>query len=238
MTAPHFFAAEVGGGRVVLTGEEARHAVRSLRLRPGEPITVSDGRGTVASCRVVEAGATLVAEVEARRVEPRPRPSLVVLQAIPKAAKLDLVVAKLAELGAMEVRPFAAARSVPRWDAGRARAQRDRLAAVALAASKRSRRAWLLEVGEPAPLDRVRLPEPCLVLHEGASLRLGEALPAEPPAEVGLVVGPEGGLAPEEVASLEARGASVVVLGPLILGTETAALAAACVVLARYGLLG
>ena len=238
MTAQHFFADDVAGESIVLTGEEARHAVRVLRIAPGEIITVSDGRGAVVEAIVADAGAELIAEVRARRTEAPPSPSLHVFQAIPKAGKLDLVVQKLTELGADVVTPFRAERSVARWDARKSAEQARRLATIAREAAKQSRRAWLMEVRPPTALPHMGLPETTFVLDEGTSARLRDRLPEEPPVTIGLVVGPEGGLTEEEVSSLAGRGAIPVSLGPLILRTETAALAAAVVLLGRYARIG
>ncbi|MBI4728143.1 MAG: 16S rRNA (uracil(1498)-N(3))-methyltransferase [Acidobacteria bacterium] len=236
MSAHHFFGQALGGEEVVVSGEEARHAVRVLRIRPGERITVSDGRGEVAVACVVSAGRDLVARVEERRTVPPARPRLVVWAAIPKAGKLDLVAAKLTEIGAAALVPFAARRSVARWDPVKAAARTAHLRAIAREASRQSRRAWIMEVSEVRALGETG--RPCIVLHEEASRRLSDGLPPEPPAELSLVVGPEGGLDAEEVAALASAGAGVVGLGPQILRTETAGLVAATIVLARYGLLG
>ena len=239
MTAPHFFAGDVGGDRILLRGEEARHAVRVLRIRPGETITISDGRGTVVEALVVETSREeLTADVKDRRAVPRAVPALHVLHAIPKAGKLDLVVQKLTELGVDVFQPFPAARSVARWDERKAAQQTQRLATIAREAAKQSRRAWLPEVVRSAPLEAVDLPSPAYVLHEEAATRLAETLPGKAPAAVGLVVGPEGGLTAEEVSALSARGAEPVSLGPLVLRTETAALVASVVLLGRYARIG
>jgi len=238
MTAPHFFVLSVEDERVVLAGEEARHATRVLRIRAGEEITVSDGAGNVVRAHVAESGATLVATVTDRWTEPRPLPTIHVFQAIPKARKLDLVVQKLTELGVDLVRPFPASRSVSEWDGKKALAQTGRLEAIAREAAKQSRRAWLPAVLPPAPLEELELPPCTVVLDEEATLRLGSALPAEPPETIGVVVGPEGGFDRFEIDALAARGAAPVTLGPLVLRTETAALAALAVVAVRYERLG
>lgn len=236
MTAPHFFCRDVASGRLRISGDDARHAVRSLRLRPGEPITVSDGRGTVAIARVVEAGDDLVAEVTGRRTVPPAFPRLVVFQALPKSGKLDDVVRKLTEIGVDEIVPWRAARSVVRWDPLKAQAQIARLRAIAREAAMQSRRAWLPEVRDLAAIDDV--PAGAIVLHEEADLRLGALLPAQAPPLLTLVVGPEGGLAPEEVSGLRDQGASVGSLGDPILRTETAAMVATALVLGAYGRIG
>jgi 16S rRNA (uracil1498-N3)-methyltransferase len=238
MTAPHFFAPSVDDERVTLAGEEARHATRVLRVRVGEEITVSDGSGNVVRAVVEEAGATLVARAADRWTEPRPRPAIHVFQAIPKGRKLDLVVQKLTELGVDVFRPFPAARSVSEWDDKKARAQTERLAAIAREAAKQSRRAWLPAVLPPEPLEDVELPSFTVVLDEEATLRMHSALPDESPEPVGIVVGPEGGFDRSEIAALALRGAIPVSLGPLVLRTETAGFAALAVAGVRYGRLG
>lgn len=238
MTAPHFFAPDVSNQRVTLEAEEARHALRVLRIRPGEEITISNGRGDVVRATVSEAGSTLVADVKKRHAEPAPRPRITVFAAIPKAGKLDLVVQKLTELGVDRIRPFPAARSVARWDDAKAKTQTARLNAIAHEAAKQSRRAWLPEVLDPAPLDAVEFPERSFVLDEETAGSLREALPDDAPQAVVLVVGPEGGFTREEVAALAGRGVTPTSLGPLVLRAETAALVAAAVVGVRYGRLG
>ena len=238
MTAPHFFAASVTGERVILEREDSRHALRVLRLRPGEQITISDGHGSVVEATVGDDDDRLVAHVTARRTEPEPRPALHVYQALPKKGKLDLVVQKLTELGAASIHLFASHRSVPQWDDAKGAAHAARLGEVARQAAMQSRRAWLPRVLAPSPLSSLDSAEPLVVLHGSAAVRLTDALPEAAPTAIGLVVGPEGGLTDEEVAALRALGATPVTMGPLILRTETAALAAAAIVLGRYGQLG
>jgi len=237
MTAPHFFAPDVSGARIALADDEARHATRVLRMRPGEEITVSDGAGNVVRA-TVEKAAGLVASVTERWTEPPGVPALHVFQAIPKTGKLDFVVQKLTELGVDVIQPFPATRSVARWDERKAAAQTQRLMAIAREAAKQSRRAWLPVVRPPVPLGSLDLPACTLVLDEEADRRVRDALPAEPPLSIGLVVGPEGGLDRDEVRGLAARGARAVTLGRLVLRTETAALAAVAVVGVRYERLG
>lgn len=275
MTAPHFFVDSLDGDVVVLTGEDAHHATRALRIRPGERITLADGKGTVAGARVVavESGRdpTLRAEVLTRRTVEQNRPRIVVFPALPTSGKLDLVVQKLTELGVDSIRPWFAARSVARWDEAKARAHGDRLRAIAREAAKQSRRARLPEVLDAGLLDA--LPPLSVVLHEEAEQRLLAVLPPGPSGraspsgkaspsgraspsgsegsaggtstveemeieEIGIVVGPEGGLDPAEVDRLRVLGATLASLGEQILRTETAAIVGPALVMAQYGRLG
>jgi 16S rRNA (uracil1498-N3)-methyltransferase len=236
LTAAHFFAPSVEESSVVLTGEDARHAVRVLRIRPGETVTVADGAGALVSSRVLSAGDVVVAEVIERHMVDRPVPAISVWQAIPKAGKLETVVQKLTELGVMEIVPVRTSRSVARWNATAAARNVERLRAVAREAAKQSRRAWLPVVADVHTVDDV--PAGALVLHEGAGENLLRSLPEKAPSTLALVVGPEGGFDEREVAELTTRGCRPVSLGEQILRTETAALAAVVVALSRYGAIG
>ena len=229
MSAPHFFATGVGLGPVALTGSEARHAARVLRIEPGEEITVADGRGHVVRARVIEVAREHVTAdaFEERHVE-QVRPTLTVWPAIAKNDKLDLVVQKLTELGVAAIRPWFAERSVVRWDAAKRVAHADRWRTIALAASKQSRRAWLPEVADP--VDLVEPSEATVVLHETATMRLRTAVRSRVDG-LALVVGPEGGLTEGEVDQMTAAGALAVTLGEQILRAETASIAGAAAVL-------
>lgn len=243
MSLPHFFAgAPEPGEPVVLDPEDAGHAIRSLRLRPGDEFTSSDGRGALARCRVVRAERLLVeGEVVERTTEPPARPRLTVLVAPPKGQRLSWAVQKLTEVGADEIVLVEAARSTRRWDPDRGGRAATRLDAVAREAAKQSRRRFLPEVSGPVPWPEAVMPEdgvPLVILWERATVRLTEVLPQTAPDRLTLVVGPEGGIPEEDALSAEARGAVLAWLGPNVLRTETAAVVAASIALARYGRLG
>ena len=237
MTAAHFFCDDVAGDTIRITGDDAHHGARALRIRVGEEITISDGTGNVVRAKVAGiSAASLEATVVARASVEQPSPRLIVFPAIPKAGKLDAVVQKLTEIGVDEIRPWFSQRSVVRWDAGKAASRTARLRAIAREAAMQSRRARLPVVAEPGPLEQI--PETTFVLHETAAEGLMAALPSVAPNAVGVVVGPEGGLTAEEVGSLTAVGARAVSLGSPILRTETAAVVGPALVLARYERLG
>ena len=237
MTAAHFFIDDVDETSVRITGPDAHHAARALRIQPGEEITVSDGRGNIARARVTASSASVLsAEVIARTSVEHPSPRVVVFPAVPKAGKLDAVVQKLTEIGVDEIRPWFAARSVVRWGDAKASARAERLRAIAREAAMQSRRAWLPVVADPGPLEHV--PPMTVVLDESAVVRLSAVLPAVAPNEVGVVVGPEGGLTRDEVERLVGLGALAASLGDQILRTETAAVVGPALVLAGYERLG
>jgi 16S rRNA (uracil1498-N3)-methyltransferase len=242
VSAPHFFAgAPEPGEAVVLAPDDARHALRSLRLREGEEFTSSDGRGALARCRIVRATRLLVeGEVVERSVEDPPVPALTVALTPPKGERLTWAVQKLAELGTDHIVLVEASRSVRRWEGDRAERVGSRLVSVAREAAKQSRRRFLPTLAGPVPWEEVVVPDagPTVILWERASLGLTAVLPVDRPSTLTLVVGPEGGIPDEEARAAEAAGAGLAWLGPGILRTETAAVAATAVALARYGRLG
>jgi 16S rRNA (uracil1498-N3)-methyltransferase len=240
--APHFFAGAPGPGEaVVLAPDDARHALRSLRLREGDRFTSSDGRGALVACRVVRATRLVVeGKVLERTVEEPPVPALTVALAPPKGERLTWAVQKLAELGTDRIVLVETSRSVRRWEGDRAERAGSRLQAVAREAAKQSRRRFLPAVAGPVGWDEAIAPGPgpTVILWEHASRGLTAVLPADRPPALTLVVGPEGGIPGEDARAAEGSGAHLAWLGPGILRTETAAVVAAAVALARYGRLG
>ena len=235
MSAPVFLADDLSGDRVVLRGSEGRHAATVRRLRPGEVVDVCDGRGGRATCTVRGvARDEVVLDVRSRTVEPEPEPRLVLVQALAKGERGELAVELATEIGVDEVVPWAAARCVVRWEGPRGERALERWRSTAREAGKQSRRARLPTVAPlhstPQVAERVRAASG-LVLSETAPTRLAE-VPLPAAGEVVLVVGPEGGIAPDELAAL---GGTPVRLGPEVLRTSTAGAAAAAVVSARTG---
>jgi 16S rRNA (uracil1498-N3)-methyltransferase len=235
VSAPVFLAASVEEDRVVLDGPEGRHAAAAKRLQVGEQVDVVDGSGTRASCEVVSVGRDRVElVVRARSQEPAPAVRIVLVQALPKGDRGELAVELATEVGVDAIVPWQASRCVMQWKGERGDKQLARWRSTAREAGKQSRRAWIPDVEELRTTRQLaeRLAgATVLVLHEEATERLSHvALPEA--GTVALVVGPEGGLTPEEV---EALGGTAVRLGPTVLRTSTAGAAAAAVVSARTG---
>lgn len=194
-----------------LSAADAHHLERVLRLRPGERVVATDGRGSWTLCRF-GGGRRLEPEGELRR-EPAPDPPATVAFAPVKGERSEWVVQKLTELGVDRIVVLSAARSVVRWSGERERAAMERLRRTATEAVAQCRRVWLPEVEGVLPLAAL------------ADRGLALAEPGGPPLDggcTGIAVGPEGGWDEAERAS----GWPTVGLGPNVLRAETAALAA------------
>lgn len=243
MTPPLFLVPDLGDGdTLVLTGAEAHHAATVKRLAVGELVLLSDGSGGLAEARASRVSPDrVVFEVLSRGVLPTPEPRLVVVQALPKGERAELAVELLTELGVDEIVPWSAARSISQWKGDRVAKGLAKWQRAAQAAAKQSRRARIPVVAELAGSDqvaaRIAAARVGLLLHEEAEDPLSRvAVPAA--GEVLLVVGPEGGLSPAELALFTAAGGRPVRLGAEVLRTSTAgaaALAVLSVALGRWG---
>ena len=192
-----------------LSADDRHHVERVLRVKPGAALTVSDGRGGWRLCRF---GPTLEPTTEVA-VDPSPEPALTVGFALVKGERPEWIVQKLTEAGVDVIQPFAAARSVVRWDARKAEANATRLAKVAREASMQCRRTRLPEVRPMVPFAEATTGTD-VALADMAGGPLSLATPT-------VLVGPEGGWTDEERAGHELVGLA----GP-VLRAETAAIAA------------
>lgn len=240
MSAPVFLlegAPLVAGATVVLDGAEGHHAATVQRVRAGELVVVSDGRGSSAEGQVVAVERDRLTLVLGEvTTEPAPEPRLVVVQALAKGDRGELAVATMTEVGVDVVVPWAASRCVVRWSGPRGDKALARWRTTSREAAKQSRRSRLPAVTEPAATAEVAglLGAAALgvVLHEEATRPLA-AVEAPAAGDVVLVVGPEGGITPDELAGFAAAGALACRLGPTVLRTSTAGPAALAVLLAR-----
>jgi 16S rRNA (uracil1498-N3)-methyltransferase len=242
VTAPHFFVDVLKGAdtSVILSPQDSTHALRSLRLQPGEEVSLADGAGAVGQGRLdgEEDGRAVVRVEEVHREVRRP-PIVSVALAPPKGDRLAWAIQKLAEVGTDEVVLVETGRSVRTWGSDRADRAADRLRAVAREAAMQSRQPFVMEVVPAVPLAEA-LPAAeatGVLLWAGAKARLAEVLPEETTG-IRLFVGPEGGFSQQEIDSAREAGVGEASLGSSILRTETAALVGAALVLARYGRLG
>lgn len=226
----------VAGSAVEVTGDEAHHGVAVRRLRAGEAVVLTDGRGRSATGTVLDTGKRVfTVSVEQVSVADRPAPAVTVVQALPKGERGELAVEVLTEVGVDTIVPWAASRSVAVWKGERAAKSHAKWVATAREAAKQSRRTWHPEVAPLASTAEVvalvRGAASALVLHEGATASLASV--EVPAGGVLLVVGPEGGLSDEEVAAFVDAGAVAVRLGSEVLRTSTAGVVAVGALLSR-----
>ncbi len=215
-SAAHVVVDSVGadGDAVVVIDHDVEHHLRRvLRLRAGEPVTVTDLAGRWRSTVVAGSREQLQLDVAGDVVlTDRPPRPITIAAAIPKGDRLDWMVQKLTELGADRLLLLHAEHSTTRWDDARAAAQRERAERVSLEACRQSRRTWSMRIEGPLPALTV-LPD-CVVAEPG-----GRPIA---PSDDAIAIGPEGGWSDAELAA--ARGN--VSLGANILRVETAAIAA------------
>lgn len=232
--------AGAGGVLVHLTGQDARHAVTVARVRAGESLRVGDGSGLVVH-GVVESAEPADLALRVDRVEnyERPQPSIHLVQALAKGDRDELAVQAATELGVDGVIPWQATRSVARWDQTKAVKGRDRWQQIVREASKQAMRPWVPHVevlSTTAALVQRAADSTVLVLDPQAD----RALTSLTAPELGhrpilLIVGPEGGIAPEELTAFAAAGSVGVRLGSTVLRTSTAGPAAIAVLSAALG---
>jgi 16S rRNA (uracil1498-N3)-methyltransferase len=217
------------GELAVVDGDEGFHAANVRRIRTGEELDLGDGNGAVAHCVVEDAAkGRLTARVLDRSIVPAAAPAVTVVQALPKSDRSELAIELATEAGDDAFIAWQASRCVARWD-GLAKVDKGlrRWGAVARSAARQSRRPYIPPVtGVVSTAELVQQVRDdgatALVLHESATVKLSE-LPVAQADSLLLVVGPEGGIADDEIAALTAAGATAVRLGPTVLRTSSAA---------------
>jgi 16S rRNA (uracil1498-N3)-methyltransferase len=234
----------IARGHVAFDADESHHLCRVLRLRPGDTVIANDGAGHDYTVRLDTVGAQATGSVLLVAAHDAESPLAVTLvQVIPKGDRMETIVRAATELGVARVLPAVSARTVVRLDAAGWSERTRRWQRVAREATKQCRRGVVPDVEEPRPLAE-RLPlaagaDLALCVWEGEAAPLARALEgAAAPRTALVLIGPEGGLADDEVAAARAHGWTPVSLGARILRTETAGPAMLAVLQARFGDLG
>lgn len=235
MTWPLFLAALTDplpgvGSAYRLDGDEGRHAAVVRRIRAGEQILLADGAGRGLRCQVLSPDKQgLDLEVLEQLLSAPSAVRIIAVQGLAKGDRSELAVEMMTEVGVDEIRPWQAARSIVRWHGERGEKSRAKWQSTAREAAKQSRRFRIPTVGDTLTtktlaslLTEVDL---ALVLHEDATESLA-AIPIPVTGTIALVIGPEGGIAPDELDALVAAGARIVTLGDGVLRTSTAGVVA------------
>jgi len=225
--------------RVILEGEPHHHLRNVLRIRPGSIIVLLDGLGQCCEALLEQLQSDHGTARVTRRwqAEDRTLP-IILLQALPKGDKFDLVLQKGTELGIRCFQPVETVHAIPQLNRAKQSKRQQRWQRIVNEAARQSRRCFLPKV---KPLQKLATvldnssSELKLVLWESGAVPLAKALPQDPPAEVSLLAGPEGGFSAAEIEAVTATGFQAVHLGPRILRTETAGLAAASILQYLYG---
>ncbi|HWQ61363.1 MAG TPA: 16S rRNA (uracil(1498)-N(3))-methyltransferase [Negativicutes bacterium] len=241
-----FFVDGELNGTVAITGPDARHIGRVLRLGPGAEIMVADRQGRTGRAAITAVTATAVqAEVhELLAADHEPPVSVTLAQGLPKGDKLEFIVQKAVELGAAAILPLACDNCTVRYDEAKRGSRRERWQKIAAEAAKQCGRGAVPAVAPIASLAEALGATAdgdtaVIMLYEGAGGQpLHDILAGCAASSYLLLVGPEGGFSPAEAELCRARGARIATLGPRILRTETAALAALSIVLYEKGDLG
>ena len=218
------------GVRLTLAGDEGRHAVVVRRIRLGEMIMIGNGRGLGVRGVVVDvSGSSLIVEVVNHLTSPAEPRRFVAAQALAKGDRSELAVEMMTEMGVDEIVPWQASRSIVRWSPDRIARALTKWRSTAREAAKQSRRLNVPHVSDPVTtrqlIHRMTSADLVLMLHEEAKESLAEVdLPAV--GTVLIIIGPEGGISPEERDQLTQAGARSVSISDAVLRTSTAGVVA------------
>jgi 16S rRNA (uracil1498-N3)-methyltransferase len=238
---PRFYCAQpLMVGNIITLPDHAAHHAQVLRLAPGDAVTLFNGEGgDYAATLVAIEKKRVQAEIKAFCAAERELPyAVTIAQALPEAAKMDWIIEKAVELGATAFQPLAAQRCVVKLSAERAARRRLHWQAIINAACEQSGRNRLPQLAELAEFgDWIRQPDPQarILLSPRAGQSLSDWARHQPPQPLALLVGPEGGFTEAEEEAARAHGALALSMGPRILRTETAALAALAAINAIWG---
>lgn len=234
-----FFVARenIAGGTALITGEDVKHISKVLRMSPGDKVMLCDGEGTqyLAEIEDISRDKVTLGILESERCKSEPAQRITLYQGLPKGDKMELIVQKCVELGISEIVPVAAERSVVRVKPGEFGGKRTRYQRVAYEAAKQCGRGIVPQVAELTDFASADMTGHDLIIiayedEKGKTLKslLRENIQAR---DIALVIGPEGGLERAEVDTLIKKGGVPVTLGPRILRTETAGMAALAMIL-------
>ena len=238
---PRFFVDGIPGDIIAITGDDARHISRSLRMREGEPLTVCDGCGADCRCEImsVDDQQVLLRVLSCQPSESEPTVRVTLYQGYPKGDKLETIIEKAVELGAYRIVPVLTERSVARPDARAAAKKLERWQRHALEAAKQCGRGIIPQVGELTDFSRIpelmKQHQLALFCYELGGRPLSELTGQAQADDIAVFIGPEGGISTAEAQALTDAGCSAATLGKRILRCETAPIAAIAAIMTLTG---
>lgn len=237
---PRFFIDSIPSGKTVLTGADGKHIVRSLRMVVGEPLTLCDGQGTDYACEIesISGDEVLVRVLSSCASISEPTVHVTVYQGLPKADKMDSIVQKAVEIGAVAIVPVMTARCVSKPDEKSAQKKIERWQKISEEAAKQSGRGIIPRVEPLMSLKQAAQQavknSRVLLFYEGGGESLSKLI-SQASTEISIFIGPEGGFEPEEVELIVSLGGKTATLGTRILRTETAPIAAIAAIMLASG---
>ena len=230
---PRFFTETIDENKGIITGDDAKHIAKVLRMHPGEKLVACDCQGKDYDC-VIESLTDKEVELSVEKVyasETEPSVHVTLYQAMPKSDKMELIIQKAVELGAFQIVPVATKRAIVKLDAKKEASKLKRWQAIAEGAAKQSGRMLIPQISEvktygealqmAKELDVNVIPYECARGMAGTREIFGSI---QPGMSVGIFIGPEGGWEESEVEKAKEQGVAPVTLGKRILRTETAGL--------------
>jgi 16S rRNA (uracil1498-N3)-methyltransferase len=240
LTRVHVPGPLAAGGRHTIEGDAANHISRVLRLQPGDSLTVFDGRGGEHAARIegFRKGTVIIEVGERSATDRQSSLSLTLAQGVSRGERMDWVVQKATELGVTRIVPVLTERTVVRLDAKQAERRLSRWQGIAVAACEQSGRNRIPEVSAPLGLTEylrhdINVPATKLLLSPSGTLRIADL--KAPDDGIVVLIGPEGGLADSEQRTALEAGFVAVRMGPRVLRTETAAIAALALLQHQFG---
>ncbi len=216
--------------KYIITGEDAQHIRKSLRMREGEELTLISPEGIEHSCVIESLSEGVeVRVISSKPCEQEPTVKVTLYQGLTKGDKMDFIVQKAVELGVTEIVPVLTSRCISRPDEKSMKKKTLRFQKIALGAAQQSRRGIVPEIKPMLALkeaaEKAKYDDVSIVFYEGGGEALGTIL-KDTPKNVSIFIGSEGGFEESEIEFLKSKGAVNATLGKRILRAETAPLAA------------
>lgn len=233
------FVENINDEKIILDGESARHIAKSLRMKVGDVICVTDGGGDDYGCQIEEItkDEVVLKVCYKQACESEPSCRVTIYQGVPKSSKMEDIIQKCVELGVCEIVPTLTKRCVSRPDDKAAGKKNQRYQKIALEAAQQSGRGIVPKIENMKILSQAIAEDESdvkIVFYEGGGEKLADIV--KPDTEsVSVFIGPEGGFEQEEVEQIEASGGVRATLGKRILRTQTAPVAALTAIMLLTG---